>query len=138
MQCAPASLQRPVRIFDCHGHRELLAAHQVPARLTAYLDLRSVLFEQVLRTALGLMHDTLTALADDGFRVIVIVPGHYGQTHRSVLTVGIETWRKARGEGAPAVWQASVAYRKKTLSQPLLPTSEWNELRMAALKRITL
>lgn len=26
------------------------------------------------------------------------------------------------------VWQASVAYRKKTLNQPLLPTSEWNEL----------
>jgi creatinine amidohydrolase len=58
-------------------------------------------------TVIGLLHDTLTALADDGFRLIVIVPGHYGQTHRAVLTCGVESWRKARGDGAPEVWQAS-------------------------------
>lgn len=58
-------------------------------------------------TVIGLMHDTLTALDEDGFRVIVVVAGHYGSTHRSVLTCGIDTWRKARGKDAPQVWQAS-------------------------------
>jgi creatinine amidohydrolase len=78
------------------GHRTLKNARGFGACLECRPD-----------TVIGLMHDTLTALDDDGCRVIVIVPGHYGQTHRAVLTCGIETWRKARGEGAPAVWQAS-------------------------------
>ena len=58
-------------------------------------------------TVMALLHDTLTALDEDGFRQIVILPGHYGLTHKSVLTLGIETWRKERGPDAPEVWQAS-------------------------------
>jgi creatinine amidohydrolase len=58
-------------------------------------------------TVMALVHDTLTALADDGARVIVLVPGHYGSTHRGVLTLAGEAWRKERGAGAPAIWQAS-------------------------------
>lgn len=78
------------------GHRTLKNAHGFPHCIECHPA-----------TVMNLMHDTLRALDEDGFRVIVIVPGHYGQTHRAVLTNAIETWRKARGEGAPKIWQAS-------------------------------
>ncbi len=78
------------------GHRTLKNAHGMAHCIECRPD-----------TVIGLMHDTLTALDDDGFRVIVIVAGHYGLTHRGVLTCGIDTWRKARGADAPQVWRAS-------------------------------
>lgn len=58
-------------------------------------------------TVMALAHDVLAALDEHGARVIVLVPGHYGQTHRAVLSLAVESWLKERGAGAPAVWQAS-------------------------------
>ncbi|NUP89946.1 MAG: creatininase family protein [Candidatus Sumerlaeia bacterium] len=78
------------------GHRTLKNARKMPYCI-----------ECQPATVMAILWDTLTALADDGFRQIVIVPGHYGMTHRGILTTGIESWAKARGADAPLVWQAS-------------------------------
>jgi creatinine amidohydrolase len=76
--------------------------------------------ETPIEVIVGLANTYLDQLADEGFKLVVILMGHYGGEHVATLTQAANNWQRVRGRGSDMkVWALPEYVLRLTQTDPV-------------------